>query len=973
MDIERWKQVDSLLQSVLERRSEDRDAFLQQACAGDESLEREVRSLLTLEGKAGSFLRTPVMETAATEPTDSLAGKTISHYHVIEKLGVGGMGVVWKARDTRLDRFVALKFLPAAKMSDPERKRRFIQEAKSASALNHPNIVTVYEIDQTAGADFIAMEFVQGKTLGHLIGRKGLRLKTVIEYAVQIADALAAAHSAGIVHRDLKPGNVIVNENGCVKVLDFGLAKLTEHDRSNPLTRTETMAEKPTTEDGVIVGTVSYMSPEQAEGRKVDARSDIFSFGAVLYEMITGRRAFPGGSMVSILSAVLRDDPKPAHDVADGLPRDLDKIVTRCLRKDPSQRYQHAGDLKIDLQQVREEPSSAGPEARPAVRSLWWLTAAAACVVASFAIGRWFRAPEAAPAAWQLTQLTRDAGLSHHPALSRDGKLLAYSSDAGQDGGMNLYVKQVAGGQPIRLTSDGAGNTWPDFSPDGSKIAFRSNRGGGIYEIPSFGGQIRLLARNGSRPRFSPDGSNVAYWVGSENMYDTVPGSASVWVVPAAGGQPQRVAPGLTAARTPIWSPDGKRLLFVGYTSSKLYDASSLDWWLAAVDGSDKIKTGLRDALARAGLPSESDLPWPCCWSADTNTVIFAVTTGDARNLWEIGLSPQTGKVTGVPKRLTAGAGFEEDASCASGGALAFANREKRSQVWTLPFDLNRGASSGVAKRITQSPGRRSYPSISNDGRLVAFSSNQSGPTNIWTRDLATDDESIVASSPLLQRFPAISPSGTKTAFAVNEQDGTRTVYLARAGDEPEKVCEKCVRATGWSSNEKTLLIFLGTPYQVNLLDVLTHKQTPLLKHPTYDVLYGHFSPDNQWVSFTIRTSPTKARLAIAPFDGPRPIPESAWITIADVWPEDWAHWSPDGRTLYFPSERDGHRCLWGQRIDSISRRPMGDPFAAWHFHGRASYSHGGEGGWSPAAGRIAIALNEDTGNIWLMSRGGTH
>src|SRR5215472_9783861 len=242
MDVERWKQVDSLLQSVLERRSEDRDAFLRQACAGDESLEREVRSLLTLEGKAGSFLRTPVMEADGPEPIDSLAGKTISHYHVIEKLGVGGMGVVWKARDTRLDRFVALKFLPSDKMSDPERKRRFVQEAKSASALNHPNIVTVYEIDQAAGADFIAMEFVQGKTLGHLIGRKGLGLKTVIEYGVQIADALAAAHNAGIVHRDLKPGNVIVNEDGCVKVLDFGLAKLTEHDRNNALTRTETMA-----------------------------------------------------------------------------------------------------------------------------------------------------------------------------------------------------------------------------------------------------------------------------------------------------------------------------------------------------------------------------------------------------------------------------------------------------------------------------------------------------------------------------------------------------------------------------------------------------------------------------------------------------------------------------------------------------------------------------------------------------------
>ncbi len=447
------------------------------------------------------------MEAAPPETSGSLAGKTISHYRVIEKLGVGGMGTVWKALDTRLNRHVALKVLHAAlhaaTTSDPERKLRFVQEARSASALNHPNIITIHDIDQADGADFIAMEFVPGKSLDQLISRKGLRLIHAIDYAIQVADALVAAHGAGIVHRDLKPANIMVNESGCVKVLDFGLAKLTE--KAGGENAVSATYESPGTDEGMILGTVSYMSPEQAQGKKVDARSDIFSFGAVLYEMITGRRAFAGDSMVSILSAVLRDNPKPAYGIVTGIPRDLDRIVTRCLRKDPNQRYQHAGDLKIDLQQIdlqpaREEPASGGPITRPDVGRLRWFVAAAAFITASFAIGRWFRAPEAAPAAWRLTQLTRDAGLSNRPALSRDGRLVAYSSDAGQDGGMDLYVKQLAGGQPIRLTSDGAGNTWPDFSPDGSRIVFRSNRGGGgIYEIPAFGGQSRLLARNGLR------------------------------------------------------------------------------------------------------------------------------------------------------------------------------------------------------------------------------------------------------------------------------------------------------------------------------------------------------------------------------------------------------------------------------------------------------------------------------------------
>jgi Tol biopolymer transport system component len=323
--------------------------------------------------------------------------------------------------------------------------------------------------------------------------------------------------------------------------------------------------------------------------------------------------------------------------------------------------------------------------------------------------------------------------------------------------------------------------------------------------------------------------------------------------------------------------------------------------------------------------------------------------------------------VNGVPRRLTVGAGIEDNVSCASGGAVAFNDRETTSNVWSLPFDLNRGTPAGALERITQSPANRGYVSIPKDGRSAAFSSNQSGQTNIWRRDLATGNESIVASSPLLQRYPVMSPSGARIAFGVNEKDGKRTVYVAAPGAELEKVCEGCTRATDWSSDEKALLIYGGTPFQVNLLDVATHEQTPLLKHPTYGLLYGHFSPDGRWLSFTVRTSPNRARLAIASLDAPRPIPESAWITIADAWIEDWANWSPDGRTLYFPSGRDGHRCLWGQRIDAVSHRPVGEPFAVWHFHGRAFYR---QDGWSTAGGRIAIVLREDTGNIWLMRPG---
>jgi eukaryotic-like serine/threonine-protein kinase len=288
-----------------------------------------------------------------------MIGKTISHYRILEKLGEGGMGVVYKARDSHLDRVVALKILPAEKVADPDRKRRFVQEAKAASSLNHPHIVTIHDIDEADEVHFIAMEYVEGKTLDQLIPRHGMRLNEALKVAVPIADALVAAHEAGIVHRDLKPGNLIVTEKGQVKVLDFGLAKLTEKVLTGAEDATLTARENQ------IVGTVAYMSPEQAEGRKVDARSDIFSFGSVLYEMLTGQKPFQGDSKLSIMTAILREDPKPATQIVKSLPQEVERIISRCLRKDQNRRFQHMGDVKVELEELKEESDSGKLLAAP--------------------------------------------------------------------------------------------------------------------------------------------------------------------------------------------------------------------------------------------------------------------------------------------------------------------------------------------------------------------------------------------------------------------------------------------------------------------------------------------------------------------------------------------------------------------------------------------------------------------------------
>jgi len=357
-----------------------------------------------------------------------MVGRTVHHYQFLEKLGAGGMGEIWKAQDTRLNRFVAVKVLTSASAGDPERRRRFIQEAQAASALNHPNIITIHDIISEGDAEFMVMEFVQGKTLIDLIPKGGLRVPQVLKYAVQMTDALQTAHSAGIVHRDLKPGNVMVTETGLVKVLDFGLAKLTD---SSPLSQTgsgddttRTIAEAPLTVEGSIIGTVSYMSPEQAQGKKVDARSDIFSFAVVLYEMVTGTRAFAGDSALSTLSAILRDETRPIPEIAPDTPPQLEHVINRCLRKQPDQRFQTMKEVQTALGALKHESDSgmlyrtrAGMAPFPQEKrsrlplGMTWLTGAGAAVVvlAIAGGGAWWwthRAPNIQPVVPEAVQTT---------------------------------------------------------------------------------------------------------------------------------------------------------------------------------------------------------------------------------------------------------------------------------------------------------------------------------------------------------------------------------------------------------------------------------------------------------------------------------------------------------------------------------------------------------------------------------------
>jgi len=414
---------------------------------------------------------------------NAMIGQALGHYRIEAKLGEGGMGEVYRAFDSHLDRPVAIKILRPDATTNPDRKRRFLQEAKAASALNHPNIIHIYDISSAAGTDFIAMEFVPGKTLDQLIGKSGLPLKNTLKYSVQIADALARAHSSGIVHRDLKPANIIVAEDGHVKLPDFGLAKLTEPAVDyDGATATIAAREGLQTEEGSILGTVAYMSPEQAEGRKVDARSDIFSFGSVLYEMVTGRRPFEGATKISTLSAILQKEPQPVGDLAPNVPPELDKIISRCLRKDRDRRAQNIADIKLALEDLTDDsPTSsmslalkAGRERPP--RSFLPLAAIVSGIaVLLVAVGAfwWLKRSPTAPARTDWAQITDFADSVSQPALSPDGRMLTFIRGLTTFiGPGQVYVKMLPSGDPVQLTHDDVQKMSPAFSPDGSRIAY---------------------------------------------------------------------------------------------------------------------------------------------------------------------------------------------------------------------------------------------------------------------------------------------------------------------------------------------------------------------------------------------------------------------------------------------------------------------------------------------------------------------
>ena len=697
------------------------------------------------------------------------------------------MGEVYRARDLRLGREVAVKVLPAERMADQDRRRRFVQEARAASALNHPNIVTIHEIDSVDGIDFIVMEYVAGKTLDQLIPRQGMRLGEVLRLAIPMADALARAHGAGIVHRDLKPANVAVTPEGTVKVLDFGLAKLLQQELTSEETEAVTqdaVAAEALSRPGTVAGTAGYMSPEQASGAKVDARSDVFSFGSVLYEMVTGQRAFSGNSAVETLAAVIKQQPKSPSDLVPGVPRELERVIQRCLKKEPERRFQHMLDVKVELQEVKEESDSAAVATPPVVgrrKRKAWTAAGLAAVAAASALAAWLWRPRAAPLPPpRVEPLTATSGHEGSPTFSPDGQQVAFDWGGERSDNWDIYVKMIGSSELHRLTTDPAFEAAPSWSPDGRQIAFLrwSSGTAAIHIVSPLGGSSRKLSDwPASGPlSWSPDGRWLAVQR-ARSKSETAPEEGGIYLVPLEGGTPRLLArpQPLGDDGAPAFSPDGRRVAYASCVTR--LPPSPCDVHVVEL-GPGSVPTGPSRRLTRQGFRI-----FGLAWARDGASIVYDTESGPYTfHLWRVGVEGDR-----PPERLeVAGMGALSPAIAASGRRLAFSRR-------LYDTDIARFAAEGPPELALASSFYEGTSRFSPDGRRVAFESMRSGERlEIW---LAAPDGSnpvqLTRGPGRWQGSPSWSPDGRRIAFDSQGEDGRWDLWTIDVdGGAPRKLTQ---------------------------------------------------------------------------------------------------------------------------------------------------------------------------------------
>ncbi len=1004
MTPERWQKVKEIFSSALRYEPAQRSAFLSEACSGDAVLRQEVESLISAHEKDGSFIDSPAYVVAAAiidDQPELTKGQSLGSYEILSTLGKGGMGEVYLAQDKRLGRKVALKLLPPYLSQHSDRRRRFEQEARAASALNHPNILTIHEIGQVEDRHFIATELVEGETLRQRVSVGRMKMTEVLDIAVQVASALRTAHAAGIVHRDIKPENVMVRLDGLVKVLDFGLAKLTEQTATSDSEATTRALVK--TDPGMVMGTAQYMSPEQARGLEVDARTDVWSFGCVLYEMVAGRAPFDGSTTSHVIVSILEKEPT-WHDWPSGeMAAELEWIVRKALRKDTEERYQTAKELLGDLKSLKQRsefsaelerttpdlgrqgqaasvatsetatirtteaqptPTASGIEpVTNAIRRHRGIVAVALVMLTVATVfGIYKIAVRNKPAAdketksgsaesagvLNTTQITSGSGLDLHPSLSPDGNSIAYSSDHGS--GYEIYVRQLTpGGREIQLTSDGAQNFEPAWSPNGKLIAYHSKNRGGIWVLPALGGVAKQLTEFGSNPAWSPDGGSLVlqssgigddlFAIGSGALLTT-----TLWIISSQGGTPRQITEmGKPAGGhgSPSWSPDGKRIAFASY------DPAKTEIWTITPEG-DQLK-GVVRGIDPIYAPDGEHIYFGSFGSTNLNF-----------GLSKVRVSRESGEPVGQPLEIasTGPARIKRLTISADGKRIAYTPLTVASNLWSVPVPLRTNEATEPPTALTHDTSyRNSNPVFSPDGRRVAYHVNRiGGNQDIWLIDIDGGNSTQLTTDPASDHRPSWFPDGDQIAFqsirqgkvvmlAINLKSGKERTLLEAGQD---------LTFPRVSPDGKQIVFNSKKSGTTNLW--VASIESGAVKQLTFDkeaMGFPCWSPDGKFLAFEVKRGD-------ATHVGMMPSAGGDVVQLTSAHGQSWPHsWSPDGDKIAFAGFRDGFWNVWwvsrtSRALKRVTNYTKLNAFVRYP-------------AWSPQGDRIVYEYTETTGNIWLM------